>query len=332
MASVFVGIPTMNRPDFVTHTIQSVIDQTYQDIEIVVSDNCSDPGVADSIQTFINNLSDSRVRFHQQKENVGEYGQGRYFLKEARDSQYFIILHDDDVLCRNYIEKAVDALLASSDCDLFLADPYIFNEHGEKDETLRQKYLKEHGRNGARTGTFPIVDSHLEGGFTCISGTLFRTRALIESGFVDPDGVGNYPFETDIFLHLGDIRAKGWYQKEELLGFCFHTGSMRHYIKMLENEKTVDAMIHIFVSRRYSGYAEQRRRVILSRLYRAKSFIAARQGRFAVARKNIKKAYKYNKLSVKLWLTAPFMLLVPRLFYWLLPELPLTREAPLLKR
>jgi len=49
MAKVFIGIPTINRPEFVRQTIRSVLVQTYPDFEVVVSDNCSDPGVADQV-------------------------------------------------------------------------------------------------------------------------------------------------------------------------------------------------------------------------------------------------------------------------------------------
>ena len=291
MASVFVGIPTINRPGFVRDAINSVLAQSYQDIEVVVSDNCSDPGVAESISGFISELGDSRIRFHQQAENVGEYGQGRYFFAAAAQSQYFMILHDDDMLGENYVEKAVKCLGKSPHCAFFVADATIVDEHGNKSERAQRKFLTEHGRDNELQGEIPVLETHLTYGFTLISGTLFRTGSLVASGFVDPDGVGNYPFETDIFLRLGDMGVKAWYQKEQLLTFRFHSGSMRHYIKLLDNEKTVNAMIHLFDNREYTGYAERRRKMSLGQLFRAKALITVRQGQFNECRRFILKCF-----------------------------------------
>jgi glycosyltransferase involved in cell wall biosynthesis len=331
MASVFIGIPTINRPEFVRDAIRSALNQTYTDIEVVVSDNDSEPGVADSIKEFIEEFDDHRIRFHQQLENVGEYGQGRYFFNEAANSQYFMILHDDDILGEKYLEKAIEGLEKSAESAFFVADAGIIDENGNHAEAVKQQFLKDHGRNKAVQGEFSVIDRHLQCGFTLISGTLFRTEILKTSGFVDPEGVGNFPFETDVFLRIGDLGASAWYQKEELLTFRFHTGSMRHYIKLFENEITVDAMIRLLSQRQYTGYSEGRREAILGRLHRAKALIYARQGKSDECRKSIMKCFEYNKMSVRLWLAAPLALIAPGVLKWFLPELPVALEAPKLR-
>jgi glycosyltransferase involved in cell wall biosynthesis len=331
MANVFIGIPTINRPEFVRDAILSALAQSYTDIEVVVSDNCSEPGVGESISSFIDELSDSRVRFHQQETNGGEYGQGRYFFAEAENSPYFMILHDDDALGVNYVEKAVDRLAKSPDIAYFCANANIIDENGISSESVTQQFLQEHGRVDAEQGPFDVVEGHLKCGFTLISGTLFKTSALKTSGFVDPKGVGNFPFESDIFMHLGDHGCQGWFQKEELISVRFHTTSMRHYQQFLNNEKPVDAMIEQFERRTYTGIAERNRRAILSRLYRSKALISARQGKAAQCRSYIIKCFGNNLRSIKLWLIAPIALVSPRILSWFLPELPEPQEAPKLR-
>jgi hypothetical protein len=333
MAGVFIGIPTINRPEFVRDAIRSALAQTYSDVQIVVSDNCSEPGVAESISSFIEEIGDKRVRFHEQDTNVGEYGQGRYFFDAAKDSTYFMILHDDDVLSVNYVEKAIERLDKSPDLAYFCANANIIDENGTPSpESVTQEFLQEHGRTEAEQGPFGVVEGHLRCGFTLISGTLFRTSALKTSGFVDPQGVGNYPFESDIFLRLGDHKCQAWFQKEELLSFRFHTSSMRHYIKLLDNEKTVDAMTEQFERRTYTGNTEGQRKMILSKLYRSKALIKARQGKSAQCRSYIIKCFGYNQLSVRLWLLAPIALVSPSILSWFLPKLPEIQEAPTLRR
>ena len=79
MPKVYIGIPTVNRPQFVRETIGSVLGQTFTDFKVTVSDNCSTAEATDSVRQFVESLADDRIEFHVQTADVGEYGQGRFF-------------------------------------------------------------------------------------------------------------------------------------------------------------------------------------------------------------------------------------------------------------
>ena len=64
MARVFVGIPTLNRPQWVQDAVNSVCAQTLDDFRLVVSDNASDGDAPDVVADFVRKLADPRVRFH----------------------------------------------------------------------------------------------------------------------------------------------------------------------------------------------------------------------------------------------------------------------------
>ena len=328
MTRVFIGIPTINRPDFVRETIASVLRQTYTHFEVIVSDNGSDAGVAENIIAFIDEIDDPRIRFCQQPENLGEYGQGRFFFGEAGSSEYFMILHDDDLLGETYLERAIERLDERCGCAFFISDAEIIDQFGERSDSARQKFLRDHGRLNTVQGEFSILEKHLDSGFAPISGTLFRTEALKKSGFVDERAIGNFPFECEVFLGLCDSGAIAWYQKEDLLVYRFHSNSLRHHSKLMENEAVVNSMIRIFSCREYLGPAERRRRKILGRLYRAKALISVRSGSFEQCRDHVKQSFKFNIWSIKLWLIAPVVLIAPRMLSWLLPALPAVQEAP----
>ena len=328
MKSVFIGIPTLNRPALVRETIQSVLNQTYANFKVVVSDNVSGGNAADSIEEFLRGLNDSRFTFHRQSVNEGEYGQGRYLIREAAGHDFFMMLHDDDVLNLDYLEKAIVALERNPSAAYFVANPFLMNEEGTFSTEDTKAYLASHGRTGREEGEFDVLSMHLRNGFTPISGTLFRTAALEDSGFVDEDCHGNYPFECDVFLLLGGRDARGWFSPEELLGFRFHPGSMRNYMGLMENRTVVERLIFLFSRTRFSGANERRRKVILSRLYRAKSLHALRGGDTGVCRDYIVRALRENVLSPKAWALAPLILFMPRPLKRLLPDSPEYRESP----
>lgn len=328
MNRVFVGIPTINRPLLVRETLDSVRAQSFEQIRVVVSDNRSAPEAAASVRRYVESLDDPRIEFVVQPSNAGEYGQGRYFFSRSLDCEYFMILHDDDVLRPTYLDRAVGVLDRRPDLDAFVADPFVMDEAGRVSDTETTRYLAAHGRRSARTGPIDVLAKYLMHGFLPISGTLFRRRALERSGFVDATEVGNFPFECDLFLRLGHTGAAAWYERETLLGFRFHRSSMRNYMQLMRNRQVVARMLALFSQYRYAGSMERRRRAIVSRLHRAMAFIDLRAGDTTRARASLRAALEANPLSVRALASAPFVLFTPGLCARLLPGTPETREAP----
>ena len=60
MARISVVIPSYNHEKFIAEAIQSVLDQTYQDFEIIIVDDGSTDGSIEQIRTF----SDTRININ----------------------------------------------------------------------------------------------------------------------------------------------------------------------------------------------------------------------------------------------------------------------------
>lgn len=279
----------------------SLTAQSLRDFRVLVSDNASPGGVGDVICDFVEGLGDPRITFVQQSINGGEYGQGRYLFDQAGNADYFCILHDDDLLSPVYLQRAMAALDAAPDAALFVANPWLMDEHGRPSQSQTLAYHRDHGRNRRRGGAFPILDTHMASGFTPISGTLFRTAALRRSGFVDADCHGNFPFELNILTRLGDIGATGWFDPQWLVGFRYHTASLRNTLGLMHNPHVVDTMLRILERRRYAGAPERRRRAIVGRLHRARAQMRLAQGDYSGALASLRQACAANPLSARAW-------------------------------
>lgn len=321
MTSVFIGIPTFNRPELIVQTIESVRSQSYTDFRAVVSDNGSDGDTIERVRAYIAALGDPRFSFHVQPRNDGEYGQGRFFLDASQGSPYLMILHDDDLLTPDYLRLAVAALNGRSHVAIYVANPWLIDADGAVSASETRNYLDGHGRRRQPAGEFQVLDAHLAYGFTPISGTLFRREALLKSGFVDPDAVGNYPFECDLFLRLGDIGATGWFSPAQLLKVRFHDGSLRNTLHLMHNPFVVRSMIRLFSERRYDGWRERRRKALLSRLLRADALIQLREGDLRNARRSAGQACKANPLSANGWAARLQLSLAPERLRKSLPPL-----------
>lgn len=300
---LFVGIPTYNRPDMVRETIESLRQSGLTDFVAIVSDNVSSPEAAQSVADFVESLGDDRFSFVLQSSNGGEYGQGRYFFAEAETAgaEYFMILHDDDLLDPDYLTGALNALDAGPDAALYIANPRLIDEAGTVSAEMTKTYLRDHGRMAGGAGHFPILEPLLDTGFTPISGTVFRRSALVQSGFVDDDCFGNFPFELNVLLRLGDLGLRGWFEPETKLSVRYHKGSLRNTLGLMQNPAVVGTMLTLLERRTYTGFAEKRRRIILSRLYRARAEIAFGQGERARAQKDARLACRARPQSINAW-------------------------------
>ena len=66
---VSIGIPTYNRANKLNKALSSLSRQTYKNLEIIVSDNCStDANVEEVVKIY--SQSDPRITFYRQKNNI----------------------------------------------------------------------------------------------------------------------------------------------------------------------------------------------------------------------------------------------------------------------
>lgn len=80
---VSVGIPTYNRPQGLRRTLECITGQTYTNIEIIISNNCSpDEEVENVAKEFMKR--DDRITYYKQKENI--LGKNfPFFLKKLQE-------------------------------------------------------------------------------------------------------------------------------------------------------------------------------------------------------------------------------------------------------
>lgn len=126
---VTVGIPTYNRPKGLERTLQSILGQTYTNLQVIVSDNCSnDKEVLLILQKYAS--QDSRVKYVVQEKNLSIVPNFQFLLDSAT-GEYFMWAADDDDWDANFIEVCVKAMEENKNIALSITDVKIFSENGE---------------------------------------------------------------------------------------------------------------------------------------------------------------------------------------------------------
>ncbi|MGH8052127.1 MAG: glycosyltransferase family 2 protein, partial [Arenimonas sp.] len=202
---VSVGIPTFNRPEGLSRVLQCIQKQTYKNIEVIVSDNCT-PG--EKINQLMNSIvsGDGRFRYFRQENNIGVVANFEFVLCKS-SGKYFLWAADDDLCEENFIERIVTVLEEGPDIVLCTSDVKIINN----DDTLLSISKLESIRvsnnwKRARRFFFYYPTSNL---FFCIYG-IFRTEALKHCGIEYVTGWKKIPIFAEVvflakFSELGRI-------------------------------------------------------------------------------------------------------------------------------
>ena len=134
---VSVIIPLYNGEKYIRETILSALEQTYENLEIIVVDDCSTDNSIDIVQK----IDDKRIKLIRQENNQGI---NRNIKKgiESSNGDYISILGHDDLMVKDKIEKQVQYLI-ESDLDLVYASNYTLLEKENKTITSDHKAFAE---------------------------------------------------------------------------------------------------------------------------------------------------------------------------------------------
>ena len=100
MNGISVIIPTYNRADKIKKSVQSVLDQTYGEFDLIIIDDAS----SDDTESVVKSIQDSRIRYKKLKANLGAAGARNEGVKQT-DSKYIAFHDSDDLWMPDKLEK-----------------------------------------------------------------------------------------------------------------------------------------------------------------------------------------------------------------------------------
>lgn len=163
---VTIGIPTYNRANsFLPQALESVLHQTHANLEIIVSDNCSD----DETRALVEAYQDPRVIYYRHDPAVKPHQSADYCLERAT-GKYFLLLHDDDLIDHDFVQVCLEAI----------GDREVgFAHTGARTIDEMGRIGKERKNPHGESSVFEFLDSILRGGaVTYFCNTLYNTRCL----------------------------------------------------------------------------------------------------------------------------------------------------------
>jgi glycosyltransferase involved in cell wall biosynthesis len=102
-----VGLPVYNGANYLAESIESLLGQSFEDFELIISDNASTDDTADICRSY--QKQDPRIRYVRQPHNIGLAPNHNFTVDQAR-GELFKWASNDDLYGRDLLKLCVDAL------------------------------------------------------------------------------------------------------------------------------------------------------------------------------------------------------------------------------
>lgn len=218
MVKVSVCIPTYNRSHYLKYAVNSVLNQTYNDYELIICDDAS----SDDTATVISQYQDSRIRYIQHPKNIGRSKNMRSGFSAAV-GEYFIKFDDDDAIAPEFLAKTVAILDSNPEADFVCTDHWIINSDSLREEAATKENSAKWGKDKLKPG---IISNLVEETFIKqslqVGSSLFRRQCLTEIDYMRPQADGCEDF--DLLVRIAIAGYKGYFLPELLMEYRFHGG------------------------------------------------------------------------------------------------------------
>jgi len=123
---VTIAIPTYNRASgYLGETLGCALGQTYPHLDIIVCDNCS----PDHTEAYVRSVADPRLRYFRHEPGLLPNDNFNFGLQQAR-GEYFLLLHDDDLIDADFVESCVRAVRERGPAGLIRTGARRIDGHG----------------------------------------------------------------------------------------------------------------------------------------------------------------------------------------------------------
>lgn len=192
---VSVVIPTYKRNlGFVRAAIQSVLNQTYENIEIVlVDDSPSDCKTVEIVKKYVDSLDSNKILYIKNEKNLGGSLSRNVGIFSAH-GDYITFLDDDDEYMPEKVEKQLKFML-ETDCDMSFSNMIMFRMNGDICDYREHKGIESFDNDY-------LLRYHLTKNLSGTPSYMFKTDKLREIG-----GFRDAKMGQDFFLMLSAIES-----------------------------------------------------------------------------------------------------------------------------
>ena len=180
-------IPTYKRPDLLKRAIESVLNQTYSNLKVMVIDDVSNDDTFNVVSEYIK--KDKRVSYHCHKKNIGGNRNFNFGLTHVT-TPFFSFLSNDDIYLPEFYETAIEFLLKFPEIGFCATEVKSINNKGIT-LSLSNTGFRE-GYHNVQEGMLKILEN---GHPPCWTGIVFKSTIINKIGTLDEDVGGSMDYD-----------------------------------------------------------------------------------------------------------------------------------------
>ena len=210
---ITIAIPTFKRMDLLKKAIDSALTQQnyYEDYEVIIVDNEDIFDSETDTEKLVKSYKSDKLRYFKNKKNIGMFGNWNRCFELAR-GEYVALLHDDDVLEKNYLSSVFEVLKEKKDLKLLSISHKLIGENGQ-DNYRMYAFSKE-------TIKLNNYDYYLWHPISNVA-TFYKRQAVLDLGGFSEDlfPISDYVFNYKLHQKYGS------YKMLNSLGYCRDEGN-----------------------------------------------------------------------------------------------------------
>lgn len=231
---ISIVIPAYNHENYIGPAIQSVLEQTYENFELIIVDD----GSTDKTAEVIHSYDDSRISYYYQ-ENQDAFNTINRGMNLAKGN-YISILNSDDIYAKNRLKRLVELQQQNGSQCLF-TDVIPISESGEEFRDPEFGWNVWHRKNRSfyeKAGD--LYTGFLKGNFMVTTSNIFMTRKAFEvvGNFCSLRYLHDYDFIFRMMLAFPN--GVEYVKDEKLLYYRIHKGNTLGEAAILGREQDQD--------------------------------------------------------------------------------------------
>jgi glycosyltransferase involved in cell wall biosynthesis len=210
-AKISIGLPVYNGEMYLGKAIQSILDQSYPDFELIISDNASTDATEQICRDFA--ARDHRIRYSRNEENIGAArNHNRVF--ERASGEFFKWASHDDLYPREMLERFLEVFEQGPPSIAVVYSYFeVIDEFGNALEVRTDSIEKRDPRPHVRLAQLLLNIGYYSANYGLMRASILRKIQL-----------GSYPYADRTLLAELAMLGEYWEVKEVLLSLRNHPG------------------------------------------------------------------------------------------------------------
>jgi len=220
MSLVSIIIPNYNHSKYLQQRIDSVLNQTFQDIEVIILDDCSTDDSKEIIEQYRNHPKVAAIIYNEINSGTTfkQWNKGFGLAK----GEYIWIAESDDWADSKFLETLIPEIEKDKQLGLIFCDSYLIEQNGD----IRKEPVNTTVEGYYNDGKQEIIKNFIDGtAINNVSAVVFRKEKVLEAALAPENFklAGDWFFYVKLLL-ISDIR----FVATKLNYFRQHQQSVRH--------------------------------------------------------------------------------------------------------